>query len=94
MPPLLRQRLSDARGEDSGIVSWITDYKDRTHFVCVESSVLDRQQNSKGVSQETVLLPTAPVKCECGAYDTTYFILESENPKCRIHEVSFFGLCT
>lgn len=61
------QPLCSERGsvmhEDSGVVSWITDYKDRPRFVCVESCVLYRQQSGKGLPQETVLLPTAQVKC-------------------------------
>lgn len=60
--PLCTERGS-VMHEDSGVVSWITDYKDRPRFVCVESCVLDRQQSGKELPQETVLLPTAPVKC-------------------------------
>ncbi len=53
--------------KDSSVVSWITDYKDRTHFVCVESSVLDKQQSTvvKGPPQETIVLPTTPLCLAC-----------------------------
>lgn len=54
-----RSERSSVMHKDSGVISWITDYKDGPHFVCVERSVLDRQQSSTGLPQETELLPTA-----------------------------------
>lgn len=47
---------------DSGLLSWITDYKGRPHFVCVVSSVSDRDQSSTGLPWGTLQLPTTPVK--------------------------------
>lgn len=66
--------------EDSSVVSWITDYKDRPHFVCVESSVSYRQESSAALPQESVTYSTSQ-KSEC--VDTVCSILERERERER-----------
>lgn len=48
----------------SNVVSWITDFKDRPHFVCVESSVSHRQLSSSASGDCTVTYSTSQV-CVC-----------------------------
>lgn len=62
-PLLLIERLSDAGGQHRRSLDYRLLYKNRSHFVCVESSVSNRQQSSTGLNQETVTYCTAPVKC-------------------------------